>query len=506
MDATAEQVAAATLTVLGTVDNLVATAGSPADIINIEATLHGSAFDAALVTVPTGSPGFTLVLTEGNAPEIDDIINFFEPVDIYVNGLTKTLQSVVPVTGQVTVSNLSDVDRVHFIQPPVPSTLETDADREAFITAEIEVGNLQREIEHTVDTVFDRLGIERTRYYFWVEDKSTRGNRTIPPREAQEQLQLIPIPYVFFQGVRDRNLTATFGTRLLSREEETVASSGQTIITTDLPIETLSTVTVNGTALPDVGSPGDFFFTVGSRQITLTAPLSPGDEVVVEYVGVFNVPTPLPIRFVQAIVRGLRGVINDDDRYVIRWTRDFTLRDTLETGDSELQNKNLHQQWELLRREQPTVIPRRLWNKVTEAIVGFKLDDPTTRVPSFERELYDEENGTSTRIGLGTGQAFANGELALATILADLNNPDIDFAPVDINVFFQNHDFDTSENIIDAMDTIYNTFPFIHVNRMFFDVLLDGLSEQAKYADVFKTSMIALHGIRPFQVAGIFDD
>ena len=56
------------------------------------------------------------------------------------------------------------------------------------------------------------------------------------------------------------------------------------------------------------------------------------------------------------------------------------------------------------------------------------------------------------------------------------------------------------------MNTIYNTFPFEHVNRMFFNVLLDGFSLQDKYEDIFKTSMVALHGIRPFQVGGLFDD
>lgn len=98
--------------------------------------------------------------------------------------------------------------------------------------------------------------------------------------------------------------------------------------------------------------------------------------------------------------------------------------------------------------------------------------------------------------------------MALATIQAYLNDPGIDFAPVDINVFFQTYDFDTTDpdSIVEIMNALYNTFPYIHVNRMFFNCLLDAFSVKGKYEDIFKTSMIALHGIRPFQVGGIFDD
>ena len=189
---------------------------------------------------------------------------------------------------------------------------------------------------------------------------------------------------------------------------------------------------------------------------------------------------------------------------MVRWTRDFTLRDQL--APDNLRKKNLHEQWEMIRQEMPYHIHRWLWDRVTEAIVGYKLTDTSVRVPSYQRELYDQEFETDTQYGLGDGQAFVNGQLALATILADLNNPDNDFAPIDINVFFEQNSFDTADNIIAAMNDIYNNFPFIHVNRMFFECLLDAFSTKSKYEDIFKTSMIAVHGIRPFQVGGLFDD
>ena len=216
----------------------------------------------------------------------------------------------------------------------------------------------------------------------------------------------------------------------------------------------------------------------------------------------------MPDRFVQAIVRGLRGIINDDDRYVLRFTRDFSLRDSLEHEQSALQLKNSHEEWELFREAQPYHIKRSLWDKITESIIGYKLNTTgsTIRVPQYEYELYDEQFNSDTKYGIGDGQTFVDGKLALSTIKSDLENPNNNFYPVDINVFFDTYKFDTSENIIVAMNAIYETFSYEHVNRMFFLVLHDAFSLKSKYKGIFKTSMIALHGVRPFQSGGLFND
>lgn len=428
-NATAAQVASATRAAMAanitnaTISEVLA---SPANTIDVTATIPSRAFTATLGTIPL-SPGFDLTITDGIAPAIGDAITFYEKANIYVNGNERETDVSIPVSGSVVVSNVRNVDNIAIVQLPVP-TFETDEARQEFIDAEVEVGNLNEDYEYTVDPYFDSLGVQRNLYYFWVRNKSTRNGKLLPPSEAQEQIRLIPAPFMFFQNVQE-GLNTTFG-----------------------------------------------------------------DE-----------PVALPVRFTQAVVIGLRGVINDDNRYVIRWTRDFTLRDTLNTGSTSLEKKQLHEEWKLIRRQQPGVIDRELWDRVTECIVGYKLNDPTERVPSRERELYDTENGTSTRIGLGSGQAFCDGDLAVATILGDFANQDNEFN-VDLATFFANNNFDTPEAAEVAMNTIYTTFESEIVNRMFFDVLLDGLSLQGKYEDIFKTSMVALVGVRPFQVGGLFDD
>ena len=231
------------------------------------------------------------------------------------------------------------------------------------------------------------------------------------------------------------------------------------------------------------------------------------DEVGFDYTT--EVPTEVfhfPDRHTEAVIRGLRGLITNDRRYTLRFTRDFTLRDDLEQGDSSLELKQHHEEWQLIRQEQPFLVPRALWDKVTESMVGFLLTDPTTRVPTLERELYDTSFSTETRFGLRSGQAFTDGPTALQTILADLNNPDNAFPAVDINAFFAQNDFTTTDGIIAAMNSIYTLFTFTDVNRIYFATLHDAFSFKKEYPDIFKTSMVAIHGIRPFQVAGLFDD
>jgi hypothetical protein len=236
----------------------------------------------------------------------------------------------------------------------------------------------------------------------------------------------------------------------------------------------------------------------------------------------FGAGSPLvqdaPRRYTQLILRGLAGVVDDDDRYTLRFTRDFTLRDDLHprnyttdlTADFDRINtepldlKSHHTEWTLIREKQPFNIPEALWDKITESIIASSLTDSTSRVPSLSRELYDVTYDTNTRYGLGAGQAFVDGALALATILDDLQDPNNDFSPIDINTFFATHDFETDDGITEAMEDIYNTFNFEATNRIFFKVLHDALTTQPEFADLFKTSWVSLQGTQIFLTEELF--
>jgi hypothetical protein len=178
--------------------------------------------------------------------------------------------------------------------------------------------------------------------------------------------------------------------------------------------------------------------------------------------------------------------------------------DFARVGAEPLDLKSYHTEWTLIREKQPFNIPRALWNKVTEAMIGRLLSDVGSRVPSIAREVYDLTFETETQYGLGEDQAFVNGELALATLINDLQDPNGEFGPIDINVFFADHDFETEEGLIEVMDDIYNTFSFEAVNRIWFKILLDAFTTKQKYPDLFKTSWVALSGTQVFQTEQLF--
>jgi hypothetical protein len=214
----------------------------------------------------------------------------------------------------------------------------------------------------------------------------------------------------------------------------------------------------------------------------------------------------IPVLYREAIIRKVASYINDDDRYVVRFTRDWALRDDLQANGRQMNLKDKHEEWFMFRREQTNTLPRELWNRMVESLIGYKLADPSVRVPSLERELYDATFGSDTRFGLGVDQAFVDKALGLGTVLSYLQNPANDFSPTDVDAFFALQSFDTPAGITQAMDVIYNTFNATHVNAIWFETLLDAFSTRAKYKELMKTSWVALHGIRVLEVGGLFDD
>ena len=77
---------------------------------------------------------------------------------------------------------------------------------------------------------------------------------------------------------------------------------------------------------------------------------------------------------------------------------------------------------------------------------------------------------------------------------------------MDIHRFFEKHSFDTDRNVIKAMDTIYGTFSFEHVNNIWFSVLYDSMANKHEYPGIMKTSMIAIHSVVILDDQGKFDD
>lgn len=206
----------------------------------------------------------------------------------------------------------------------------------------------------------------------------------------------------------------------------------------------------------------------------------------------------------QFIGMGLNRYITEDDTYKIRFTRDFILRD--DPRDIEL--KNVHTEWAMIREQQNTLIPGTLWNHLVDAACGQNMVGDA--VPSLARVAYDERNGTRSRYGFGDGQAFVDQDLALNSIKYAIQNTSLTtISPANPGVEVPDQIEFIDMNEVDAMfatpaltrktmNDIWTKAKPKQVNEIFFTVLYDALAENYEFTDIFKTSMIAAHSIRLF--------
>lgn len=383
-----------------------------------------------------------------------------DTVDVYINGVLRDASLpimqdgqyfYVNVAGPLTLNEYDMIDIVRSVHAITPAEAEFDPD----VTDDgVQLIQWKADYQYSTRTLTyggtDTGTTSTTYYFFWVENMTTRDTTdatSLSVFEVARQLETIPTPHFVIQKPKD-------DTYLIEKY---------------------------GYGVIEYGS----VFSLGI--------LTDADYVI-------------PVMYREAVIRKIASYINDDNRYVIRFTRDWSLRDDIQANGLQLNLKNKHQEWLLFRENQTSTIPRELWDRLTEALAGRTLADSTVRVPSLERELYDATYGTDTRFGLGVDQAFVDKSLGLSTILAYLTDPQNDFTPTDVDAFFATYAFDTPDNIISAMNAIYTVFNAAHVNAMWFDTLSDALSTRAKYRELMKTSWIALHGIRVLEVGGMFDD
>lgn len=195
----------------------------------------------------------------------------------------------------------------------------------------------------------------------------------------------------------------------------------------------------------------------------------------------------LPARYRKLIVRGLSGAINQEDRYSLRFARDFTLRDKWDDAKS-----NVHSEWQLIRKGQSHKIDFTLWESVIESLIGHTLRDPTVAVPALNRVLYDTINGTDTRFGMGTGQSFVDQRQGLNTIKHVLTRQQGPFAEYDGALLLSRYDLTRSTNIQQMMVELYYGTTAEQLNYLFFELLEDSLGNKAEYREIFKTSWVSL--------------
>lgn len=207
----------------------------------------------------------------------------------------------------------------------------------------------------------------------------------------------------------------------------------------------------------------------------------------------------LPVRYDSVAIFGLNKFANRDDTYKLRFTRNFTLRD----DPNELDLKNVHAEWTLLRPAQNTRIPLVLWDKLVDSAVG--KDAIGNTVPYTYLSDYDTQHGTSNRFGLAVGQILAEKENVLASIKHTILNTTVtmNLGGTSVPDYIQNLKlsqldkyFDTPENIRKTLDFIWREAKPKQINEIFFAVINDALANNFEFKDVFKTSRLSVYSIK----------
>jgi hypothetical protein len=196
---------------------------------------------------------------------------------------------------------------------------------------------------------------------------------------------------------------------------------------------------------------------------------------------------------------GLNYVVTKDDTFKLRFTRNFTLRD----DPNQIDLKDTHVEWALIRPGQRTKIPEALWNKMVNTACA--ADAAGNTLPSPRRSSYDERNGTRTQFGFGDDQVLAPTDLVTSTLLFTILNtslvdesgavpiPDymlfLDFGQSDVW-------FSTPSTTRSTLTRIWNEAKVSQINELFFAVLQDMCASNYEMTDIFKTSRLSAYSIK----------
>lgn len=227
--------------------------------------------------------------------------------------------------------------------------------------------------------------------------------------------------------------------------------------------------------------------------------LTYGPSLYMTFHNIVNAEGHLPVRYDSVGVFGLNKFANRDDTYKLRFTRNFTLRD----DPNELDLKNVHAEWKLLRPSQNVRVPSTLWDKMVDSAVG--KDIVGNAVPFTYLSDYDNQHGTSNRFGLGVGQILAEKENVLESIKHTILNTTLtlNIGGTKVPDYIQNLKlsqldkyFDTPENIRKTLDLIWREAKPKQINELFFAVVNDALANNFEFKDVFKTSRLSVYSIK----------
>jgi len=237
---------------------------------------------------------------------------------------------------------------------------------------------------------------------------------------------------------------------------------------------------------------------ISSQQAEQLLKTGPSSYITFQELTQANDTFGLPLRYKGVTFAGLNLMVSKDNTFKLRFTRDFTLRD----NPNDIDLKNTHAEWVLLRQNQKHKIPEVLWNKMVDTACGQNVIGQT--LPSLTRSLYDERHNARTRYGFGPDQVLAERSLVVSSLTNTMINPKttvyrngINTSTViaGLNVSQSDTWFATPQSSRKILDFIWRTALPSQINELFFEVLNDALANNYEFSDIFKTSRISAHSI-----------
>lgn len=172
----------------------------------------------------------------------------------------------------------------------------------------------------------------------------------------------------------------------------------------------------------------------------------------------------------------------------------------------ELPQPDTFSEWKMIRLHDHTNVPKALWIKLVEAMVGFKLNDSgqltNTPTPHLDVLFWDQQHNTNLRYGLGIKQVMCPTSDAYEVVNSVLLDPLIDLYPIDRDAFRRQYNTNTVQNTVEMMDAIYNTFTPEAVNTIWFKSLYAGLAANKDYEGIMKTSYIQVTSVQSITETG----
>jgi hypothetical protein len=198
----------------------------------------------------------------------------------------------------------------------------------------------------------------------------------------------------------------------------------------------------------------------------------------------------LPVRYKSVILNKIKYVADKADTYKIK----FNIRHYLRKFESDLERKNIHTEWKLIKRTMIDQLPIALWTKFVDSIVGETLSGVI--IPAAARTRYDKKHGTNIQYGFGDEQTLlksSDGKVALIYYVQQLDkytDGGINVEGFDIDDFISNIDDATVTR--KYLNVLYDKMPTTQLNSLFFDIIELGLAYGFVFTDLMKSSYVSI--------------